>query len=304
MKKSNQIIMVSLCFIIIMLTIMLYATYRNNRGNIQPISNIEKTGESFKVSVDSPFLYTLLSDLTHGSRVEIVLSEDYNKDTDYIYKLYNNKNPGFNDIQSDVILQGENFLHDINLNNYSEGKVIPKDIPGGYNQRQDSLSFDNYFVNPKNGEIILNKINKDINKYSSVIDANYQRIVGELDNIYASTKSLGSDFENPAIFYAGEGYNLGWLNSLNSKIKIISVKDSKTEKTSDLYSYFINVIKEKKIGVILADRDINPEIILLIRKDIPGIRVNYLQTSELNTKISSFYKNNLTTISDSIVNID
>lgn len=304
MKRRDRIILfVSMAFIIVTLSAFLLVPKFTNKNKTK-IKQDSRSGDLISVTVDTPFLFSLISDLTIGSNTMVYMGEDTGN-SDYSYSLYNDKGEAsFGEIKKDVILFGENYLHDLDLINYDNpDKKVPK-LPAGYTRRDDEVPVKNYYVNPINAEIVLESVYNDLSKHSPVIEENYQRISRELESLFLQANKLGEDYSSPAIFFAGETYNIGWIQDLNKNIRVISLKDSKTRKLSETYEIFISACKKYKVNKILVDRDIEPEIVGLLRKDIDNLNIIYLQQNEVYPKLSELYRSNINLIKDSLVNLN
>lgn len=304
MKRRDRIILFSsMAFIIVILSAFLLVPKLTNKNKTK-IKQDSRSGDLISVTVDTPFLFSLISDLTIGSNTMVYMGEDTGN-SDYSYSLYNDKGEArFEGVKKDVILFGENYLHDLDLINYDNpDKKVPK-LPAGYTQRDDEVPVKNYYVNPVNAEIVLESVYNDLSKHSPVIEENYQRISRELESLFLQANKLGEDYSSPAIFFAGETYNIGWIQDLNKNIRVISLKDSKTRKLSETYEIFIAACKKYKVNKILVDRDIEPEIVGLLRKDIDNLNIIYLQQNEVYPKLSELYRSNINLIKDSLVNLN
>lgn len=296
-SKDSKILFLSMAIIISVLFIFIKAT--NNNVNNKP--NV-RSGDSISVTVDTPFLFSLLSDLSIGSNTDVYMADTVSKST-YNYSLYKDGKPSFEGIKKDVILYGENYLHDIDLTDYSNTDKKPPKLPIGYDDRDDELSDKNYYINPVNGKAIMENIYNDLGKHSSAIKQNYERLDAEFSGLFKEASNIGEDYEEPAIFFAGETYNIGWIQGLNNKIRVISLKDSKTLDIQDMYLPFIEACKKYDTDKILVDRELDEKIIKRIKKDLKDVKVIYLHQDEIYPKFIDFYKSNLDSVRNSLVNL-
>lgn len=301
-NKDKKILAGMLIVFSVMLVVFIYLV--NNNGEDAEITKVGETrvGQHITVSVDSPFLFSLVSDLTTGANVDISLASVQN-DTDFSYSIYADEKPSFSNIVPDVILFGENYLHDIDLNVYDGKSTQTHILPASYRDRKDKLSYKNYYANPKNGYNIVEEIQKDIGFSSEIINKNFERIKNELDNIEIQYTQLDFGYNEPAIFFAGDTSNIGWIQSFNKNIRIISLYDSKTEKTSDTYNIFLAALRKYNVNKILVDMELDNNIISLLRKDLPGVQIITLQYNDLAPKLSEFYANNLNIVSQSLFDL-
>ena len=283
-KENNGFVamLISLTVIIVTLLLILIVPLLDKDNIEEYNTTFNKGSGASSITVDTPFLFSLMTDLT-GKNVSIKPDSKYQLG-DYIDGL-----------KKDVILYGENALHDID---FSMEKNAPS-LPAGYKERKDNVFMRNYFMNPTNGRIILDEIYEKIPKY----EENYKRINKELDKVESSFENMGKDFSNPAIFFVGETYNIGWFQNLNKNIKIFSLKDSKSEKTSDTYELFLKVCEKYGVTKILADKDIDPEVIALLRRDIDGLEVIYLHSDENFNSLYDFYMENYMKMNNSVINL-
>lgn len=296
-SKDSKVLFLSMAIIISILFIFIKAT-KNNPNDKQNI----RSGDLISVSVDTPFLFSLLSDLSIGSNTDIYMADTISKST-YNYSLYKDGKPSFDGIKKDVILYGENYLHDIDLTNYDNTDKKPPQLPIGYEDRIDELSDKNCYINPINGKVIMENIYKDLKKHSNAIEQNYERLAEEFTNLFKEASNIGEDYEEPAIFFAGETYNIGWIQGLNNKIRVISLKDSKTLDIQDTYLSFIEACKKYDTDKILVDRDLDEKVIKRIKKDLKGVKIIYLHQDEIYPRFIDFYKSNLDSIKNSLVNL-
>lgn len=299
-SASSYLLIVAIIMFSVGWMFIFYTLLNNPASDLH--TNEQKTGDFISVSVDSPFLFSLVSDLVQGSNTSVSL-EDSPSSSIFNYQLYNNENePFFEEAKKNVILYGENFLHNINLMDYDKREVNVPSLPIGYNSRKDNISSVNYFQNPQNGLVILNSIYNDIEKHSSVFSSNKDRIEQEVQSLFLKAQQLGSDFSDPVIFYAGETNNLGWFQSLNKKIKIISLTDSKTKNLAETYELFKTALKKVDSDKVLVDKNIDEDVISLLKKDFPDINVIYMDGNDITNKFSDLYQKNISRIEEAIVN--
>ena len=136
MKKSEIRVLKALLAVFVVIVVV-FAVLINKKPNITEYLNVERrSGEHITISVDSPFLFSLVSDLTDGANADISLNNTIEK-TDFQYSIYNEDyKPSFDNIIADVILYGENFLHDIDLTDYENVSGQKSVLPAGYSSRK------------------------------------------------------------------------------------------------------------------------------------------------------------------------
>ena len=293
-KRENKLLFSS---ILIILAVLLFVSKFNKNNKV---IKQERSGDLISVTVDSPFLFSLISDLTLGSNTTLNMGDS--NVCDYKYTLYNDDGePTFKDIKKDVVLFGENSLHDLDINDYDSPRIKTPTLPDEYKDREDIIPIKNYFLNPINGKRMLDSIYSDLSKHSPVILDNYNRMTDEMDDVFLQASKLGEDYENPVMFYAGNIYSIGWVQDLNKNIKIVSLKDSKTRRVSETYDIFLTACKKYGVKKILTDKD--SEVVNALKRDIEDLNVIYLHEKDIYTNLSEFYKTNLNLIEDSLLKL-
>lgn len=306
MRKYNSLKDV-IIFIFSALTILLIVVILNIAGNNSTNSGLsghlkEDLGESVNINVDSPFLLSIVTELTEGTNAKVILGDN---NSDLYFSIFNQEGqPSFDNVKQDVLLMGENSLHDIKINDYDKNKFTSP-IPDYYKNRNDRIEYGKYYLNPENLISIVEQLANSIyeKSNSNTINKNKREVLNKIDVVKSNLKTLGLDYKNPALFFIGDTTYISFLQEINPEIKIISYYDSKSINDSDTFNAFNDLLNGLNAKSILVSDNADKDVVAMIRKRNPNIDIVYLEDFNSIQTIEEYYDKYIDTIESTLLDM-